>query len=70
MVEQLGGAKQPISPQQVEKLLKMREQLGLARPGDAQRFLEACGVQANGHANDDLEAHVRAIVRDMLAELE
>jgi len=69
MVEQLGGAKQPIAPQQVEKLLKMREQLGLARPGDTERFFEACGVAQNGYT-DDLESRVRAIVRDALAELQ
>jgi L-fuculose-phosphate aldolase len=71
MVEQLGGAKQPIAPNQVEKLLEVREKMGLARPGDAQRFFEACGVpfagkRANG---DDLEAQIRAIVREALSEL-
>ncbi len=72
MVEQLGGAKQPIAPHQVEKLLKTREQLGLARPGDSQRFFEACGIRPpeNGQVNHDLEAQVRAIVRETLAELE
>jgi L-fuculose-phosphate aldolase len=71
MVEQLGGAKQPIAPNQVEKLLHVREQLGLARPGDAQRFFEACGVPFAGQrANGgDLEAQVRAIVRESLSEL-
>lgn len=70
MVEQLGGARQPIAPHQVEKLLKVREQLGLARPGDSQRFFEACGVppSARGRGDDMLETRVRAIVRDALAE--
>jgi L-fuculose-phosphate aldolase len=71
MVEQLGGAKQPIPPDQIEKLLKVREQLGLARPGDAQRFFEACGVipAENGHLDGKLEGRIRAIVREVLAEL-
>jgi L-fuculose-phosphate aldolase len=71
MVEQLGGARQPISPEQVEKLLKIREQLGLARPGDAQRFFEACGVQPPGNEvlQGELEARIRAIVREALADL-
>jgi hypothetical protein len=70
MVEQLGGARQPIQPEQVEKLLRMREQLGLARPGDAQRFFEACGVQPSldAGADDDLEARIRLLVRQVLAE--
>jgi L-fuculose-phosphate aldolase len=71
MVEQLGGARQPIAPEQVEKLLRIREQLGLARPGDAKRFFEACGVQpaGNGGLPGELEARIRAIVREVLTDL-
>jgi L-fuculose-phosphate aldolase len=38
MVEMLGGAKSTIEPEQVRKLLKLRGQLGLMRPGDEERF--------------------------------
>jgi L-fuculose-phosphate aldolase len=38
MVEMLGGAKSTIPPEQVRKLLVLREQLGMARAGDADRF--------------------------------
>jgi L-fuculose-phosphate aldolase len=40
MAEQMGGAR-TLPPHQVEKLLKVREQLGHARPGDAERFRKA-----------------------------
>jgi|FLYN01.1.fsa_nt_gi L-fuculose-phosphate aldolase len=67
MVEQLGGAKQPLAPDQVEKLLKAREQLGLARGGDAQRFFEACGVVPE-RLDESLEVRIRALVREALAD--
>jgi L-fuculose-phosphate aldolase len=43
MVQQLGGGK-PLPPEQVKKLLDLRQQLGLARPGDDERYCEHCGV--------------------------
>ncbi len=70
MVEQLGGPKAAISPDQVEKLIAIRERLGLSRSGDAERFYTACGVRpAEMPPGDDLEARVRAAVREALAEL-
>jgi L-fuculose-phosphate aldolase len=71
MVEQLGGARHPIQPEQVEKLLRTREQLGLSRPGDAQRFFEACGVPSLTDAGfgEHLEMRIRVIVRQVLAEM-
>ena len=38
MTEQLGGARSEIAPEQVEKLLRARESLGLMRSGDRERF--------------------------------
>ena len=71
MVEQLGGPRQSIQPEQVQKLLKTREQLGLSRPGDAQRFFDACGVRASEQEQrwDHLEDRIRFIVRETLEEL-
>jgi L-fuculose-phosphate aldolase len=70
MVEQLGGHKSPIEPHQVEKLIAMREKLGLARPGDAERFAIACGVPNRTHEGQpDLEEQIRLIVRETVREL-
>lgn len=66
MVHQLGGPKSSISPDQVEKLIAIRQKLGLARPGDAERFYQACGV--GRPASDDLENRVRQMVTDLLAQ--
>lgn len=41
--EQLGGAR-TIPPHEVAKLLRLRRQLGLLRPGDLAEFEEICGV--------------------------
>lgn len=41
-VEQLGGHKQAIPWHQVEKLLDLREQKGLLRPGDTIKFRRIC----------------------------
>lgn len=43
MVEQLGGGS-PLPPEQVQKLLDIRQKLGLARPGDSELYCEHCGV--------------------------
>jgi L-fuculose-phosphate aldolase len=43
MVEQLGGGK-VLPPEQVQKLLDARRQLGLSRPGDEQLYCAHCGV--------------------------
>jgi L-fuculose-phosphate aldolase len=71
MVQQVGGAKRAISPEQVEKLIALREKLGYSRPGDAERFYQACGVLPRnpGAVNDELEAKVRAIVREVVSGL-
>lgn len=73
MVQQLGGPKRSISPDQVEKLIAIREKLGYARPGDAERFYNACGVAPHNGTNAqpevDLEAQVREIVRGVISDL-
>ncbi len=72
MVQQLGGAKRAIEPEQVEKLIKTREKLGLSRPGDAERFMNACGVgqrNAASASSEGLEERVREIVRAVVSEL-
>lgn len=77
MAEMMGGA-QPIAPHQVEKLVESRRRLGLERPGDMERFCAACGLAMSkaepvappdaALTADDLEARVRAIVREVLSE--
>lgn len=42
--EQLGGAKQAILAEDVEKLIQQRENLGLLRSGDRERFAKYCGI--------------------------
>lgn len=51
MLAQL-GAVNPLPPDEVRKLLKQREALGLCRPGEAASFCDICGVchTGNGHA--------------------
>ena len=79
LAETMGGA-QPIAPNQVEKLVESRRKLGLERPGDRERFCAACGLSlsnaapveqpaSSAAAGDDLEARVRAVVRQVLSEL-
>ena len=53
MVEQFGGG-ESLPPHQVDKLLHMRQQFGLDRPGDDARFCRICGAT---HADD---AHTAA----------
>ena len=71
-VQMLGGPKSPISPHQVEKLLALREKLGLAHPGDAERFYASCGVMPQGATTPpaDVERQVRAIIREVLSDLD
>jgi L-fuculose-phosphate aldolase len=57
----------PLPPHQISKLFATRQQLGLERPGDAQRFQQAYGTAAQGET--DLETRVRALVREALTEL-
>jgi L-fuculose-phosphate aldolase len=72
MAHQLGGFT-PLPPEQVQKLLDTRQQLGLLRPGDEERYCEHCGVchPAGAHvypqnaaapAMTEVEAQVRAQV--------
>lgn len=61
MAQQLGRII-PLPAHQIDKLVAMRKQLGLMRPGDWQRFHETYGI-------NDLEAQVRALVRQALTEL-
>ncbi len=60
MAHQLGNV-QPLPAEQVDKLLAMRQKMGLARVGDAQRFQQHYGT-------GDLEARIRSIVQATLAE--
>lgn len=71
MVQMMGGPKRSISPDQVEKLIAIREKLGLSRPGDAERFYNACGVVPRGAVQPerDIEAQVREIVKEVVSEL-
>lgn len=76
MAHQLGGAT-PLPPHHVEKLLQMRQQLGLTLPADGELYCEHCGVchVSEQHIEwvEDVEALVRAkvqaAVRDTLKEL-
>ena len=43
MMQSLGEG-EPIPPHQVEKLMSLRESLGLAHPGEEAEFCEVCGV--------------------------
>ncbi|MBZ0300974.1 MAG: class II aldolase/adducin family protein [Anaerolineae bacterium] len=65
MAHQLGNVI-PLPPHQIDKLLAQRRQLGLMRPGDVQRFRHAYGLDDT----NDLEARIRAIVREALADLQ
>lgn len=47
MLAQL-GVKNPLPPEEVRKLLAMREQMGLMKPGDAAAFCDTCGVCHDG----------------------
>lgn len=38
------GVHNPLDPEEVVKLMRMREEMGLARPGEAEAFCAACGV--------------------------
>ena len=40
MVQQLGGAKNPLSSEQIEKLIAIRERLGLLRPREREQLLQ------------------------------
>jgi L-fuculose-phosphate aldolase len=64
MAHQLGRII-PLPAHQIDKLIAMRKQLGLMRPGDSQRFHEVYGVGTD----DDLEARVRELVREALTQL-
>lgn len=43
ILQQLGRG-EPLPPEQVEKLLAQRQQMGLSRPGQEEEFCEVCGV--------------------------
>lgn len=49
MLTQL-GARNPLPPDEVEKLLRQREALGLSHPGERAQFCQVCGVC---HIGDD-----------------
>lgn len=60
LAEQIGGVRE-IPPYQVDKLLALRDRMGLMRPGDQERF-------RNAYRDAALETRIRGIVRDVLAE--
>jgi L-fuculose-phosphate aldolase len=43
ILQQLGRG-EPLPPEQVEKLLAQRQQMGLSHPGEEEEFCEVCGV--------------------------
>lgn len=43
MVEQLGGG-EALPPHQIDKLIRLRQDMELGRPGDKGRFCEVCGA--------------------------
>ncbi len=63
MAHQLGRVT-PLPPNQIEKLIAMREKLGYARPGDDERFRKAYGLSHS----DEMEDRIRDIVRQTLSE--
>ena len=76
MLAQL-GVHHPLPPSEVEKLLRQRQQMGLARPGESAEFCAICGVCHAGteHAptlrpgefvSDPTDA---AAVRDLVAQV-
>jgi L-fuculose-phosphate aldolase len=69
MAEQMGGARM-IPAHQIDKLIEFRRRLGLEKPGDVERIRQACVLPPRRSASDDdLEARVRAVVREVLAEI-
>lgn len=55
MLAQL-GVHSPLPADEVRKLLRMREQMGLCRPGEAEAFCEVCGVCHTGDVHPPLMA--------------
>lgn len=77
MVHQLGGG-ESLPPHQVQKLLDLRQQIGLGRPGDNERYCDHCGVchPTNIHIYQDnsspnpaqVEQHMRQRVEQVVRE--
>jgi L-fuculose-phosphate aldolase len=74
MVEQLGGGP-PLPPEQVQKLLDIRERLGFSRPGDSELYCEHCGVchpkDTHVYPENGLEPSMTAIeamIRSQISE--
>lgn len=76
MLAQL-GVTNPLPPHEVEKLLVMREQMGLSRPRDAAAFCEKCGVCHTGSEHPALlhggekkgTGGDAAAIRDLVAQV-
>ncbi|MCI0395830.1 MAG: class II aldolase/adducin family protein, partial [Chloroflexi bacterium] len=81
MLAQL-GVRNPLPPEEVIKLLRQREQMGLGRPGEADEFCITCGVCHTGdsHAPTLRPGNVAAIpanlpspdpqaIRDLVAQV-
>jgi L-fuculose-phosphate aldolase len=71
MVERLGGGEW-LEAGQVHKLLRMRREMGLSRPGDEERFCEVCGAcHVDGEhliGEEALREHIRESVRRQLKQ--
>ena len=75
VLQQLGKG-EPLPPQEVEKLLAQRREMGLSHAGEEQEFCEVCGVcptdgrQGSPVAQSDSEdAIVRLVMEAVLREL-
>ncbi|MCL4870622.1 MAG: class II aldolase/adducin family protein [Anaerolineae bacterium] len=53
MLAQL-GVQNPLPPEEIRKLLQMREAMGLMKPGDAAAFCDQCGVCHDGPGHPPL----------------
>lgn len=47
------GVHNPLPPAEIDKLLAQRQRLGLARPGESERFCTLCGVCHDGGAHGE-----------------
>ncbi len=70
------GEMRPLPPEQVEKLLTARRDLGLARPGEEQEFCDRCGVPhptgrhrgarpARSNGDPELDAIVERVLKEL-----
>ncbi|MFQ5421391.1 MAG: class II aldolase/adducin family protein, partial [Anaerolineae bacterium] len=74
MLAQL-GARNPLPPDEVEKLLQQREAMGLSHPGERAQFCEVCGVCHTGDAHAPTlkgergaESRERSVAQNVIAQ--